>query len=121
MYDAHPHFLAHTFRKKIFHFNFLIHFFIIYKTNYRIPGHHFAYGYRYCFQELHFKLISINKRIKNIYAVMELVLPLYNVHPYFTLQHLGPKTAHSTQQNMVTVKGREVQRMLYQEYWLETF
>ena len=52
---------------------------------------------------------------------MELVLPLYNVHPYFTLKHLGPKTAHSTQQNMVTVKGREVQRMLYQEYWLETF
>ena len=35
--------------------------------------------------------ISINKRIKNIYVAMELVLPMYNAHPYILLKNLGRK------------------------------
>ena len=31
------------------------------------------------------------KRIKNIYRDTELVLPMYNVHPYFSLKNLGKK------------------------------
>ena len=33
----------------------------------------------------------MNKRIKNIYKDMELVLSKYNVHPYFSLKNLGKK------------------------------
>ena len=36
-------------------------------------------------------ICSINKRIKNIYIDKELVLPMYNVHPYFSLKNLGKK------------------------------
>ena len=50
------------------------------KTYYCIPGHYFAYRYRYCFLELHFYCISMNKRIKNIYIDTELVLPMYIMH-----------------------------------------
>ena len=32
---------------------------------------------------------------------MELVLPMYNMHPYFSLTNLGKKMLHYTQQNMV--------------------
>ena len=32
---------------------------------------------------------------------MELILPLYNVHPYLFLKNLGKKSTHYTQQNMV--------------------
>ena len=35
--------------------------------------------------------MSINKRIRNIYVDPELVLPMYNVHPYFPLKNLGKK------------------------------
>ena len=38
-------------------------------------------------------MISINERIKNIYIDAELVLPMYNVHPYFSLKNLGKKSA----------------------------
>ena len=34
---------------------------------------------------LHY-ITSINKRIKNIYIGTELVLPVYNEHPYFPLK-----------------------------------
>ena len=44
-----------------------------------------------CFLELHFQCISISKRIKNIYIDIELVLPMYNVHPYFFLKNLDRK------------------------------
>ena len=30
---------------------------------------------------------------------MELVLPMHNAHPYFSLKNLGKKSAHYTQQN----------------------
>ena len=33
---------------------------------------------------------------------MELVLPMYNVHPYIFPQKFGQKSAHYTQQNTVT-------------------
>ena len=33
---------------------------------------------------------------------MELVLPMYNVHPYFFPQKSGQKSVHYAQQNMVT-------------------
>ena len=36
-------------------------------------------------------LTNKNKRIKNIYRDTELVLPMYNVHPYFSLKNLGKK------------------------------
>lgn len=32
---------------------------------------------------------------------MELVLPMYNVHPYLSLKKSGKKSAHYTQQNTV--------------------
>ena len=35
--------------------------------------------------------ISINKRIKNIYIDTDLVLPIYNAHPYFPPQNLSKK------------------------------
>ena len=37
--------------------------------------------------------MSINKRIKNTYIDTELVLPMYNVHLYFSLKNLGKKCA----------------------------
>ena len=52
-----PMFLAQTFRKKSFVliFNSIIYLFIFRnKTGYHIPGCYFAYGYCYCFLELHF-------------------------------------------------------------------
>ena len=64
------------------------------KPNYRvyhIPGYCFPYGYCYCFLELHFKHISRSKRIKNLYIDTELVLPMYNAHPYFSLKNLGQR------------------------------
>ena len=61
------------------------------KTNYRIPGYYFTYRYRYCFLESHFQCINLNKRIKNIYIDTELVVPMYNAHPYFSLKNLGKK------------------------------
>ena len=33
----------------------------------------------------------MNKRIKNIYIDTELALPMYNVHPFFSLKNLGKK------------------------------
>ena len=42
----------------------------------------------------------MNKRIKNIYIDVELVLPMYKMHPYFPLK-FGQKSAYYTQQNMV--------------------
>ena len=59
--------------------------------DYHIPGYYFAYGYHYCFLELRFLHIGINKRIKNFYIDTELVLPMYNTHPYFSLKNLGKK------------------------------
>ena len=44
--------------------------------------------------------MSINKRIKNNFIDMELVLPMYNEHPYFSFKNLG-KSAHYTWQNAV--------------------
>ena len=32
---------------------------------------------------------------------MELVLPMYNAHPYFSLKNLGKKSAGYAQQNIV--------------------
>ena len=32
---------------------------------------------------------------------MELVLPMYNAHPYLSLKNLGKNSAYYTQQNMV--------------------
>ena len=32
---------------------------------------------------------------------MELVLPLYNAHPYFSLKNLDKESAHYMQQDMV--------------------
>ena len=32
---------------------------------------------------------------------MELVLPMYNEYPYFSLKNLGNKSVHYTQQKMV--------------------
>ena len=37
--------------------------------------------------------MSINKKIRNTYMDMKLVLPMYNVHPYFSLKNLGKKCA----------------------------
>ena len=36
---------------------------------------------------------------------MELVLPMYNAHPYFSLENLG-KSAHYTWQNTVYAKNK---------------
>ena len=58
--------------------------------------YYFAYGYCYCFLELHFYHRTINKRIKNIYIDMELVLPMYNAHPYFPSKTLAKKCALHT-------------------------
>ena len=38
-----------------------------------------------------YKVQEIFKRIKNIYIDTELVLPMYNAHPYFSLKNLGKK------------------------------
>ena len=35
--------------------------------------------------------MSRNERIENIYIDLELVPPMYNVHPYFSLKNLGKK------------------------------
>ena len=84
-----PSFWPQTFRKKsvilIFQFNFLfIHKFN--KTDYHIPGDYSAHRNRSCFLELHFSCVRINRRIKNICLDTELVLPMYNAHPYFPLK-----------------------------------
>ena len=82
MYNVYPAFSPKLSGEKISRFNFLIQFlnFFIFrnKTDDRIPGYYFAYGYRYCFLELYFKCISINKRIENVYIDTESVLPMYN-------------------------------------------
>ena len=81
-----PNFQEKKFLVLIFKFNYS--FVFRHKTNYRIPGYYFAYGYRYCFLKLRFQCISINKTIKNIYVDTELVLPMYSVHPYFSFKIL---------------------------------
>ena len=119
-------FLAQTFRKKIFRFNFLIKLFIYlhvdtsflyYKeiltfifehilvqvqeflcaTNkfvvFMHPGrprtlHHCQCQKYHLLQFLHY-IINIKKRIKNIYIDTDLVLPMHNTHPYFSLKNLG--------------------------------
>ena len=93
MYNAHPHFWLKLSGKKSFYFfNSIIYLFIFRnKTNDHIPGHYFAYGYCYCFLELHFWCTRINKRIKNIYLYRYRVPPMYNEHPYFFLKNLGKK------------------------------
>ena len=35
----------------------------------------------------------MKRRIKNFYIDTELVLPMYNAHPYFSLKNLGKKCA----------------------------
>ena len=58
MCNAHPRFWPKLSWKKIAHFDFLIQLFIyLYletKLDYHVLGHYFAYGYHYCFLELHF-------------------------------------------------------------------
>ena len=44
-----------------------------------------------------------NKRIKNIYIGMELVLPMCNVRPSFSPKNLGKKAHIIPQQNMVYI------------------
>ena len=65
MHNVHPYFLAQTFRKKIFCFNFLIQFFIYlyFKTILIIifQGIVLHFRHQYCFLELHFWCISIKK------------------------------------------------------------
>ena len=39
--------------------------------------------------------ISIHKRIKSIYIDTELVLPMYNAYPYFSLKNLGKKALYT--------------------------
>ena len=59
----HTHVFGPNFQEKNLSFYFLLQLFIFRnKTDYRIPGYYFAYGYCYCFLELHFECISINKR-----------------------------------------------------------
>ena len=57
-HNVHPHFWPKLSGKKNFHFYFLIQFLSYFifrnKTNYHIPGYYFAYGYHYCFLQLHF-------------------------------------------------------------------
>ena len=77
----------------IFLFSFYL-FIFRNKTDDHIPGYYFVSGYRYCFLELHLQHGGINKRIKNIYKDTELVLPMYNMHPYFSLQISGKKVHH---------------------------
>ena len=62
-------FLAQNFGKNIFHFNFLIQLFTylyLEKTQLLYVRVYFAYRYHYCFLELYFLCISINKRIKTL-------------------------------------------------------
>ena len=120
VYNAHPTFLAQALRERIFQFlNSIIYLFIIFrnKTNYHIPGYYFVYRNYYCFLELHFSWISINKRIKNIYIDTELVLPMYNAHPYFSLKNLGKKVHLIYNKNPVT-RGllRNRRSMLFPRY-----
>ena len=62
--------------------------------------------------------MSINKRIKDIYTDTELVLPMYNMHPYFSLKNLGKKNAHYTWQNTVHVGGATAARHLCERAFL---
>ena len=36
-----------------------------------------------------------------MYVDTELVLPMYNVHPYFSLKNLGKNSVHYMWQNMI--------------------
>ena len=100
--------MAQTFRKKIFHFNFVIQFIYLFifrnKTMYCIPGYYFVYGYCYCFLELYFYWISINKRIKNIYIDMELYYP-YRMCILIFPSTIWQKIMHYTQKNTVYIRG----------------
>ena len=91
----HTHVFGSNFQENIFHFNFLVQFFIYIQKQNRLLYSKvlFAYGHHFCFLELYFHCIriSLNKRIKNIYIDTELILPMYNVLPYFSLKNLGKK------------------------------
>ena len=56
--------------------------------------------------------MSINKRIKNIYIDTELVLPMYNMHPYFYLKNLGKKCSLH-----MAKYGRYLTAMLFLQCW----
>ena len=43
--------------------------------------------------------------MKNIYIDTELVLAMYNSHPYFSLKNLGEKSAHYTWRNVVIISS----------------
>ena len=94
MYSVHPPFGPKLSGKKTFRFHFLIQLFIyLYLETKPISYSWVLFCIRILLllSRVTLLMYKINKRIKNIYIDIELVLPTYNVHSYFSLNNLGEK------------------------------
>ena len=108
-------FVAQTFRKKFFCFNYLIQFIYLFIFRYlffciikefqhlffNILWYKKFYVTNNCKTQKHNKVQEILKRTKNIYIDTELVLPLYKCASLFSNKNLGKKSCALYRQNMV--------------------